>query len=722
MSTKRKQNKPQKLNHDQINKCNNKISIETTTIQKANLSEIDTQSDNLLPSSETNIMTSTITSITSPNNNLNEQKKFHKQTLATTKTKLSDDNFLNKVDFDISKNDNLVINNNSYTKLKDLNNTMNKSVDFLLSKENDTSLNNKLNKGDFDFSLKLNASEQQQQQKQQSKPNYNNNHVRDDKEKLNHLLNFFYLNNCNNGNNSHMTPPTTTSPIIPNANSLNTENKDYANFLKSFLSYTSSYYSPSVAQQQQTTTKPIEEMLINNLTPYLFNQAQIQMYQQHLQQQQTQNQGVNPLFSLVSQFPQLQTPQFTSPFQFGYNYQNMFSNAQFNQSPKETNENSLNKPESYESQLLKTLSGNNNSSNFNLFELLKSNMVNNSNGSEIYSQNSETNKQKRPYTEEMQCSCGLTFDSLEVYMYHLKQSNHKPKSSPVEPANKKPNNSKNSAFMQSKPAQNYDNRQLAQSTTKMVRGQEEWVNSSRNNNFISQVLKCLECSASFKSLDELSLHMVSSNHFSKFHPTSLSTNACLNFPNMHGLHKESENKKPVVKSNNSPKPNSAFSTCTASKPTTPNVNSSLNTEKAQPNRNQDDSIKCKLSNKNNLLLNQIGTNCKICNKKFNSQLPPLVELIQHLQNEHGITQICTNCGAHFDSSSDLQTHLIEEQNFHNSLNFNRSHYKTQPAHYLADMKQQLKNNVVSGVAEKRYIFLFFFIFIIIYIHISYRFH
>jgi hypothetical protein len=51
--------------------------------------------------------------------------------------------------------------------------------------------------------------------------------------------------------------------------------------------------------------------------------------------------------------------------------------------------------------------------------------------------------------------------------------------------------------------------------SKMVRGQEEWVNNSRKN-FISQILKCLECSASFETLEQLSAHMLKTNHFSKF--------------------------------------------------------------------------------------------------------------------------------------------------------------------------------------------------------------
>ena len=57
----------------------------------------------------------------------------------------------------------------------------------------------------------------------------------------------------------------------------------------------------------------------------------------------------------------------------------------------------------------------------------------------------------------------------------------------------------------------------------------------------------------------------------------------------------------------------------------------------------------------------------------NTQLPPLVELIQHLKNEHDITNVCTNCGAFFANKKDLQLHLAEEQHFHHLKSQFQSH-------------------------------------------------
>ena len=167
------------------------------------------------------------------------------------------------------------------------------------------------------------------------------------------------------------------------------------------------------------------------------------------------------------------------------------------------------------------------------------------------------------------------------------------------------------------------------SAVKMVRGQEEWVNNSRHNNFIAQILKCLECSASFGTLAELSVHMVNSKHFLRFQPAANKTFTNKNF-------------YPTDK---------------------------LGHKKLAPPPGSVCKLKNSISSKGEL-------SCRICNRSFDnfkssrqiystaaaaaSHLPPLVRLIQHLQNTHKIEHICTNCGSYFDSGYELQKHLVEE--------------------------------------------------------------
>ena len=59
-----------------------------------------------------------------------------------------------------------------------------------------------------------------------------------------------------------------------------------------------------------------------------------------------------------------------------------------------------------------------------------------------------------------------------------------------------------------------DYNNIKSSLTKLVRGQDEWMNNSRNS-FISQILKCLVCSKSFETLNDLSSHMLETKHFNK---------------------------------------------------------------------------------------------------------------------------------------------------------------------------------------------------------------
>lgn len=195
--------------------------------------------------------------------------------------------------------------------------------------------------------------------------------------------------------------------------------------------------------------------------------------------------------------------------------------------------------------------------------------------------------------------------------------------------------------------------------TKMVRGQEEWVNNSRHKNFISQILKCLECSESFDTLAELSVHMLNSNHFVKSNPTHT----------LNGSYTTTSNKvsyKPPAdlspRSKQSHQKHSSYNSEYTRKrpPTSP---------AQQISDVNDPNSVCKLKN-----LIPVRTMCQICKKTFDNkqhssqssapQLPPLVRLIQHLKNSHRINHICTNCGDYFNTPAQLQNHLAAENHNH----------------------------------------------------------
>lgn len=167
---------------------------------------------------------------------------------------------------------------------------------------------------------------------------------------------------------------------------------------------------------------------------------------------------------------------------------------------------------------------------------------------------------------------------------------------------------------------------------KMVRGQEEWVNNSKNNNFISQILKCLECSASFDTLNDLSLHMLKFNHFSRFHPTQ-----------------SSHHNRPVSPKLKN-KTTHSFGKLQKISPSPSNGDISIPKNSLSP----------KAPDSKNF-------SCKICKKNPHEQslLPPLIELIQHLKKSHQINFICTNCGDFFYSEIDLNEHLVEFHQFGN---------------------------------------------------------
>jgi hypothetical protein len=87
--------------------------------------------------------------------------------------------------------------------------------------------------------------------------------------------------------------------------------------------------------------------------------------------------------------------------------------------------------------------------------------------------------------------------------------------------------------------------------------------------------------------------------------------------------------------------------------------------------------------------------CEICSKSvMNTHLPPLVELIQHLKNEHDITNVCTNCGAFFSNHIDLKSHLVEEQHYHHHHHHHHHHNSTINSRHNQPSKK-LKSNPIQ---------------------------
>lgn len=416
----------------------------------------------------------------------------------------------------------------------------------------------------------------------------------------------------NNKLNSSSSSPY-SNLFSPNINSIGNEEASYSNFLRNLL--TSSSSSSSFNPATLTTTPPysypfdnsFEKMLLFNLAPFLFGPQ------------------VPPLLN-QAQAPSLH--QLSALSQYHY-YHNMQHQQQF-------------QPQ--------------------IDDKLKKN-------------------------DHLECSCGAFFDSLESITHHSKQTNHKPKIMMLTHQQNQSPTQKSSTISKPK-KRSSDSMSLVSpvdvhaTSTKMVRGQEEWVNNSRNNNFISQILKCLECSASFETLSDLSAHMIDSKHFSKFHPAALtassSSGPTSTMPNNNTNNNNEQSKSSFVL--NSSKHSSAFSLCKSSTKSSP-VTSSKAFTSTTKTEDQSNSNNKSCKNNKNSLLNQGNLHCNICKKNFNngsyssstaSLLPPLVELIQHLQNVHSIKNICTNCGAYFHTSKELSDHLIEEQI--NTRQSNKSHH------------------------------------------------
>ncbi|VDO06217.1 unnamed protein product [Rodentolepis nana] len=82
------------------------------------------------------------------------------------------------------------------------------------------------------------------------------------------------------------------------------------------------------------------------------------------------------------------------------------------------------------------------------------------------------------------CSCGEDFESLYVFTLHMRDTGHKPRSSQPE-----------------------------RDIPKLVRGQDMWINSETEQT--REILRCMRCNQSFRSLPELTMHMMKTSHYSE---------------------------------------------------------------------------------------------------------------------------------------------------------------------------------------------------------------
>jgi ribosomal protein L31 len=79
--------------------------------------------------------------------------------------------------------------------------------------------------------------------------------------------------------------------------------------------------------------------------------------------------------------------------------------------------------------------------------------------------------------------------------------------------------------------------------------------------------------------------------------------------------------------------------------------------------------------------------CLICKKRFTNGS----FLVEHLQNNHKINQICTTCGAYFETSSAYNQHLIDEDYHHHSHHRSKQIIISQSGK-LRNLKRELNEN------------------------------
>ena len=184
------------------------------------------------------------------------------------------------------------------------------------------------------------------------------------------------------------------------------------------------------------------------------------------------------------------------------------------------------------------------------------------------------------------------------------------------------------------------------SDEKSVKTYMRLVNKGDNKtSVISQILKCLECSMSFETLADLSIHMIKSKHFSRYQTLN--------------------DTKLAQRSQQQPEKVNRSTLETTSNGNLNVRNSSSKNVSSHPFNPSH--LTCNICNKNFISGNNRETVNGLYNTKNNrpysqhgnqhNNLPPLVEYIQHLRNVHSLNHICTECGAFFERSNQLSEHL-----------------------------------------------------------------
>ncbi|CAH8658855.1 unnamed protein product [Schistosoma rodhaini] len=119
---------------------------------------------------------------------------------------------------------------------------------------------------------------------------------------------------------------------------------------------------------------------------------------------------------------------------------------------------------------------------------LQTENMNNTTHGHISSNNSSNNNSSQQTTRHREtafiCSCGKDFESLYIFTLHMKDTGHKPKCDQAE-----------------------------KDIPKLVRGQDMWINSETEQT--REILRCMRCHQSFRSLPELTMHMMKTNHYSE---------------------------------------------------------------------------------------------------------------------------------------------------------------------------------------------------------------
>ncbi|CAI2734102.1 unnamed protein product [Schistosoma spindalis] len=119
---------------------------------------------------------------------------------------------------------------------------------------------------------------------------------------------------------------------------------------------------------------------------------------------------------------------------------------------------------------------------------LQTENMNNTTHGHVSSNNNSNNNSSQQTTRHREtafiCSCGKDFESLYIFTLHMKDTGHKPKCDQAE-----------------------------KDIPKLVRGQDMWINSETEQT--REILRCMRCHQSFRSLPELTMHMMKTNHYSE---------------------------------------------------------------------------------------------------------------------------------------------------------------------------------------------------------------